>query len=487
MIDSGYKVLASSEIEKIHQHTLEVLEDVGIKVEVRKMRDMLRDVGCRVDEAAKTVKFPADVVEKFRKKAPREFTICGGDPDKTWIASPDTRIFGGLGTAINMHDLESGEFRASILQDQIDHLILFDYLDNIVSNQMDIWPNDIPMQSIHAEGIRAWAKNCTKSFGMGAYGVMATRDMMEMLAMVMGGTENIRDRHPFMTIVNVQSPLSTAQIQLEGLMILAEYGQPAIISPEAMAGTTAPVTLAGLLVQHNAEILSNVVMAQVVNPGTPVMYGTVSTIAEMRRGTVALGAVETGIITAASAQLANSYNLPCRGVAGATESKIPDMQCALERQQSMLLAALGGANYITCVGTLESTTVGSHELAVIDNEIIGMVERAARGIDVNENTLALDIIRNVGPDGNFLMEEHTQMNFRNEHFIPRLADRNPREVWQEGGGKQMLDNAREMAKKILAAHRPRDLDPKLEKEMDAFVEHVSNRDLDEFYAAEWEN
>jgi trimethylamine--corrinoid protein Co-methyltransferase len=487
MRSSRYQVLSQSEIEQIHQHTLEILEEVGIKVEVKKMREMLGDLGCSVDEGTKIVKFSSDIVETYRKKAPREFVICGADSEKQWKMSPENRVFGGLGTAINLYDLWTGEYRQTTLEDVVNHIVLLDYLDNIVSNQMDIWPHDIPMHTLHVETIRGWAKNCTKSFGMGAYGVMATRDMMEMVSLVMGGRGKIQDKHPFMTIVSIHSPLATAQIQLEGLMILAEYGQPALVSPEAMAGTTAPVTLAGLLVQHNAEILAHIVMAQVVNPGTPVMYGSVSTIAEMRRGTVALGSVETSMITTASAQLAHFYNIPCRAVAGATEAKTMDIQCGLEREQSMILGAMGGANYITCVGTIESTTAGAHELAVIDNEIIGMVERVIRGIEVNENALALDVIRRVGPGGNYLMEEHTQMNFRNEHFIPKLADRNSRQIWEQEGKKEMTDYAREKARRILSEHKPKDLDPKLSKEIDEFVDSVSKRSIEDFEAAEWES
>ena len=487
MKSSSYQVLSKTEIELIHQHSLEILDEVGIRVEVQKMRHMLQDLGCRVDDATKVVKFPSNIVEGYLKKAPREFTLCGADPEKQWIINPDTRVYGGLGTAINMIDLWSGEYRQATLKDQVDHLVLFDHLDNIVSNQMDIWPHDIPMQSIHVEGIRSWAKNCTKSFGMGAYGVMATTDMMEMTSLVMGGSEQIQNKHPFITIVSIHSPLATAHIQLEGLMILAEYGQPALMSPEAMAGTTAPVTLAGLLVQHNAEIIAHIVMAQVVNAGTPVMYGTVSTIAEMRRGTVALGSVETGIITAASAQLAHYYDIPCRAVAGATEAKTMDIQCGIERQQSMIQAALGGANYITCVGTIESTLAGAHELAVIDNEIIGMVERMARGIEVNDTSLALDVIKRVGPAGNYLMEEHTQMNFRREHFIPKISNRDAREIWKKNGSKEMLENAREEAKRILAGHEPKQLDPALDKEIDDFVDRVLNRTIEDFEAAEWES
>ena len=486
MKSSRYKVLSQPEIETIHQHSLEILANTGVRVVVKKMRQMLSDVGCMVDEATKIVKFPASVVETYRKKAPREFVICGADPNKQWIMNPESRIYGGLGTAINFYDLWTGEYRPTSLEDLADHLILFDYLDHIVSNQMDIWPHDIPMHTIHVEGIRTWFKNCSKSFGMGAYGVMATTDMMDMVSLAMGGKDQIKDKHPFITIISVHSPLSTIQIQLEGLMILAERGQPALMSPEAMAGTTAPVTLAGLLVQHNAEVLSHIIMAQVVNPGTPVMYGTVSTIAEMRKGTVALGSVETGMISAASAQMAHFYDIPCRSVAGATEAKTLDLQCGVERQRSLMMAALGGANYITSVGTIESTTAGAHELAVVDNEIIGMVERAIRGIDVNETTLALDVIRRVGPDGNYLMDEHTQMKFRKEHFLPKIADLDTREAWEKAGKKEMIEKAREEARKLIGAHHPRELDPGLVLEMDRLVETVTKRTVADFEAAEWE-
>jgi trimethylamine--corrinoid protein Co-methyltransferase len=259
------------------------------------------------------------------------------------------------------------------------------------------------------------------------------------------------------------------------------------MSPEAMAGTTAPVTIAGLLAQHNAEVLAYIVMAQAVNPGTPVMYGSVSTIAEMRRGTVALGAIEMGLISAASAQMAHYYGIPCRAAAGGTEAKTLDIQCGIERERSMMLAALGGANYITCVGTIESTTAGAHELSVIDNEIIGQIERALRGIEVNDITMAAEVIKNVGPNGNYIMEEHTQKNFRREHYIPKLADRDKRDVWERGGSMEMVNHAREEAKKIIAAHKERQLDSKLMKEIDAYVESAKARSLDDFYAAEWES
>ena len=481
-----FKVLGEQEIRTIHESSLEMLSDVGIKVELKKMRNLLADLGCAVDENEKIVRFQPDVIEKYMNKAPGEFTLRGADPDMQWKINPDTQIFGGLGTPINFHDLDTGDYRPTSLQDLTHHLILFDHLDHIVSNQMDIWPNDIPMHTIHVEAIRSWALNCRKSFGMGAYGVMATRDMMEMMLLVAGGRKAVKDKHPFATIVSIQSPLATIQAQLEGLMILAEYGQPALMSPEAMAGTTAPVTLAGLLVQHNAEVLAHIVMAQAVNPGTPVLYGTVSTVAEMRAGTTTLGGVETGLISAACTQLAHSYGIPCRAVAGGTEAKTFDIQCGFERVRSMMLAAMAGANYITCVGTLESTLAGGHELAVIDNDLIGMVKRSLNGIEITDETLALDVIKQVGPGGSYIMESHTFDHFRDEVYISDIVNQQTREAWLENGQKGILENAREEARKILAEHRPIDLDPKLIQELDAYVDSVAARSLDDFYAAEWE-
>jgi len=487
MKSSKYQVLSGSEIETIHEHSLRILAETGVRVNVKKMRGLLRDIGCSVDEETKIVKFPPPVVEEYRKKAPREFVMCGRDPEYRRLISPDTRVYSGLSTAINMYDLDTGEYRPTTLKDVVDHIVLIDYMDNIHTNQMDLWPNDIPMQIIHVETMRQWALNCNKPYTLGAYGVLATTDMIKMLSMIMGGMDRVRDMHPFNNIISVQSPLSTAQLQVEGLMLMAEQGQPCIIAPEAMAGTTAPVTLAGLLVQHNAEILSHIVMAQAVRAGAPVFYGTVSTIAEMRRGTVALGAVETGMISAASAQIANWYNIPCRAVAGCTESKTLDIQCGIEREQTIMLTALGGANYITCVGTIESSMAAAHELTVIDNEIIGMVECALRGIEVNETSMALEVIGRVGPDGNYLMEEHTQKYFRAEHFIPKLADRDKRDLWEKGGKKDMVVRAKEEARKILAKHKPKDFDPKLAMELDDFVRSVAARSLDDFHSAEWES
>jgi trimethylamine--corrinoid protein Co-methyltransferase len=275
-------------------------------------------------------------------------------------------------------------------------------------------------------------------------------------------------------------------MQLEGLLICADYGQPLAMSPEAIAGATAPVTLAGLLAQQNANILAHIALAQIWRPGTPVLYGTVSTIANMRLGNVALGAIETGLITAGAAQMARYYGLPCRSVGGGTESKGEDVQAGLERAGTLLPAVLAGVDFITCGGTLDGTMLESEALLMLDDELCGMALRLARGIEVDDDTLALELIQEVSLEagGNYLSLDHTARRFRQEHYIPHLLTREPYDTWVGAGSPTTLDRARQRAREILANHQPRDLDPALEQELDEYRQMIAQRPLEDFYLYE---
>jgi trimethylamine--corrinoid protein Co-methyltransferase len=262
-----------------------------------------------------------------------------------------------------------------------------------------------------------------------------------------------------------------------GLMVYAKYGQPVLVAPEAQAGATAPVTLAGVLAQQNAEVLSGIVIAELVNPGAPVFYGTVSTIMDMKTGNLAYGAVEAGLINVAAAQLAQYYGLPSRGTGGSTESKIPDAQAGLEKALTLMMAALAGINFIySAAGSLESTLTASYEQAVIDNEICGMVSRALRGIRINDETLATDIIDAVGPGGQFLTQKHTLEHLKKEHYITTLVNREKRDKWEAAGSKDLWETARQEAKKILKEHQPEPLDRDVEEELKRIIKEVEKRE-----------
>jgi trimethylamine--corrinoid protein Co-methyltransferase len=481
-----FEVFSATEVEQIDAASMNILENVGLRVNLKRAREDLRAAGARVDEVARSVRFPEAMVRAAIAHAPRSFTLYGADPNFRMELGTDQVNFAALGTPTKIIDTESGELRPTTIEDLRNHLRIIDGLDHIHNSQMDIWPDDIPMTTIHAEAILAWAQNSRKSFGMGSYGVMASEDMMRMMAIAVGGKEELKRRPRFFAICSAMSPLQMINLQVEGMYMLAEYGQPMAMSPEAMAGSTAPATLAGLLAQHNAEVLAHISLAQIIAPGTPVLYGSVSTITDMATASPALGSIETGLITAAAAQLARYYGLPCRAVGGATEAKTVDAQCILERASTLIPAVLAGVHFITCGGTLESTMTESHPLLVLDDELCGLALRLARGIEVNDDTLALDLIKEVGWEGIYLDKVHTVQHYRREHLRPRLLRRDGRGTWESKGSKTALDLARERVREILAKHQPRALDPAIAQELHEYLHMVQQRSMDDYETAEWE-
>jgi trimethylamine--corrinoid protein Co-methyltransferase len=489
MKTARFEVLSPDEVERIHGASMQVLGGVGVKVDYAPARELFRRAGADVDTSSNIVRIPEDLVRWAVSQAPSQFTLYGCDGQFRLPVGGDQVCFAGLGTPTHIIDTDTGERRPTTLADVVRHIQLIDACEQIHNCQMDVWPNDIPMTTIHTESIWAWAHHSHKPFGMGCFGYIPTWDMMRMMAIAVGGKQEIRERPRFLAICSVGSPLQMLQMQLEGLMICADYGQPLAMSPEAIAGATAPATLAGLLVQENAAILAHVTLAQIFRPGTPVLYGTVSTIANMRLGTVALGSVETGLITAASAQMARYYSLPCRGVGATTEAKAEEVQAGLERTATLLQAVLAGVHFITCGGTRDSSMVESDPLLLLDDELCGAALRVARGITVDEEALALDVIREVvhtGP-GNYLAERHTLRHFRQEHFIPHFLVREPYDAWVEAGSRSALDRARDRVREILAQRQPYQLDPAVEQELEEFRQMVAARPMEEFYMGEMED
>jgi trimethylamine--corrinoid protein Co-methyltransferase len=487
MKPAHFEVLSPAEVERIDAASMDILQNTGLRVDLKRARDVFREAGARVDEAARSVRIPEKLVRSAVEQAPTSFTLYGADPDVRLEIGTERVNFAALGTPTNILDAATGQRRPTTLDDLRNHLRLIDALDHIDNSQMDVWPTDVPMTTIHVEAILAWAQNCRKSFGMGCYGAMASEDMMRMMALAVGGKEELKRRPRFFGICSTMSPLQMIKPQLEGMFLFAEYGQPMAMSPEAMAGATAPATLAGLLAQQNAEILAHVALAQIIAPGTPVLYGTVSTVADMSTGNVALGAIETGLITSGAAQLARHYGLPSRSVGGATAAKTLDLQCMLERVNTLLPAVLAGVHFITCGGTLESTTTESHPLMVLDDVLCGQARRLARGIEVSDETIALDLIREVGWQADYLAQPHTARHFRREHFLSKLLRRDGRASWESKGSKTALDLAHERVHEILANHEPRQLEPAVEKELLEYLAMVRQRTVADFEAAEWED
>lgn len=242
------------------------------------------------------------------------------------------------------------------------------------------------------------------------------------------------------------SPLSNTRAALEKLLFCAEKGIPAIYTPCTIAGATAPATMAGILAQDLAECLVGIVIAQLKRKGTPIIIGGVQSILDMATMIYSYGAPELSLLSAASTDIAKWLRLPMFSTAGCSDAKILDEQAAIESTMSIVVAAFSGANLIHDVGYLEAGLAGSYDMLVMSDETIGMAKRILRGVTVDEETLALDVIHRVGPGGDFLADDHTLKHFKEEFWFPSLIDRKRRDEWEAGGN---MDHAQRVRKKVI--------------------------------------
>lgn len=482
------EVLAKDEVELIHSSTLELLETTGIMVDSPEARALLKENGAIVDDTSKNiwVKFPEELVKEQLKHVPDSFTLWGPDGSFSFTVNTKTTQFATVGTPVKIYDPESKRgVRKTIMEDTIKQIRIVDSLKNIMCSHVDVWPNDVPFLELHCHAIKAWAENSRKPYGLGCYGGLASQDMMNLTSIIVGGDEELIKHPRLVGFFNPTSPLMLTRIMLNGLFVWAKYKQPTIIAPAASAGSTAPVTLAGLITQTNMEILSSITLTQLINRGAPIFYSTMSTPMDPPTGNVAWGSIETGLITSAFAQLGRFYNIPSRGPGAVTESKVFDIQNGYERFMTLLCAANSGVNYITCAGTYESSLSEALELLVIDDELIDIIKRGMEGVRVNEDTIAMEEIKKiVTTTRNFLGTKHSVKNIRKELFVPKLADRDRRGTWKKRGAKDIIQNANEKVEEILQKQMGPGLDPDVEKKLAEYTKKVASRTMDDYQKAE---
>ena len=479
-------VLSQDEIELIHNHTLDLLERIGVKVDSIEARELLIENGAIFDDKTEYVKFPEGLVKEQLTKVPSSFTLWGSDGSYSFEINKETVNFATVGTPVKIYDPEHKKgIRKTVLRDNITQIRIVDSLKNIRCSHVDVWPNDVPYLETHYHAIRAWAENSYKPYGLGCYGRIASQDMMNLTSIIVGGDEELIQKPRLIGFFNPTSPLTLTKIMVNGLFIFAKYKQPTIIAPAASAGSTAPVTLAGLLVQSNMEILSSITLTQLISPGTPVFYSTMNCPMDPPTGNVAWGSIETGLITSGAAQLARYYNIPSRGPGAVTESKCFDIQNGYERFMTLSFAANAGINYITCAGTYESSLAEALELLVVDNELIDMINRGREGINVNEETLAIEQIKRVALEGkNYLMLRHTAKNTRKEIYVPKLADRDRRGIWKRNGSKDIIQRAKEKVNQILETQQGPGISKEVDDQLKEYFEIISSRTMDYFRKAE---
>ncbi len=457
-----YKPLSDKEVLKVRRAATTILERIGFEVEDEQALKLFKEAGALVEESR--VRLPSDLIEDMIDKTPKSILLAGREKRHDVILEGRDVYMGTGGAALKVIDIDTGMVRNAHLQDVAQLARLVDALDNIHFYVVPVYPTELSIEEVDINTYYHSISNTTKHVQAGVYSVKGIRDVILMSEYIAGGARELRGR-PFVSFITswMISPLKFNTKVTRFLIEICRQRMPVVLSCAPVAGFTAPVTLAGMIAQIVAEQLAGISLTQLISPVTPVIAGPVPSIADMRTGGYLGGAPEMGLANAAVAQVFHSYNLPVYNSSGMTDSKIPDIQAGIEKAMSLVINALAGSNYIHhAAGLLENMTTVSPEQFVLDNEIIGMTLRVLRGMEVNDKTLAVDVINRVGPGGNFLMDDSTLKNMRDEFYYPsEVISREGREVWESRGGDDALERARKIAIAIMMNHPTKPIDKRI--------------------------
>lgn len=464
-----------SELGRIHGATVRLLERTGVRVLEPEAERLLVSAGATADEDSHVVRIPEGVLKELVMHAPSRFKLYGRDGKRELAFGEGNVYLSSMGTAVQLEDPD-GRVRPATLRDVENFYRLVDALPHLDHASWVVWPRDVPDELAHVYEVVWGFRHTTKSIDGYNWGRQYAQDTVDLAAIVAGGLEALHERPLLLGFANPVSPLTLAKETTEGLLVFARHGQPTTIPPECMAGGTAPSTLAGVLVQQNAEVLAAIAVAQCAQRGAPVFYGNVSTVMDMKTGAVALGAPEAGLISLGAAQLARYYGIPSRGTGGNTEAFSEDYQAGVESATTLLTAALAGYDFVyDAAGSLESSLTSSYAKVVLDHDLCGAVKRIVTGIDTSEDALAEDVIASAGLQGGYLGHPHTLDHFRREHFIPETFSRRARTA-PGALDRSLRDKAHARAMEILKHHEAElALDPAIDTKLTAFLRKATKR------------
>lgn len=462
-----YKPLSDRDIERVHHTALDVLEKVGMGNPLPILRDHALARGCRVDDHGRLC-FPRALVEDVVAATPREFVMHGYRPDYDMEIEAGRIHFSPGGDAVTTLDVNGRSYRSSTLVDVYDFARLVDWLEHVHDFSQVVIATDIPdprtadLNMAYA-AMSGTAKHVCLSLNNGAH----VDDIIELMNLIAGG-EKKRQERPFCSAGGccVVSPLTYGDSNSEVCLAATRIGGPvwAVMSPQA--GATAPAALAGTLVQVTAESLAALLLVQLVAPGHPMHFGPWPFVSDLRTGAFSGGGGEQALLAAAAAQIGLYYGLPTSVGAGMSDAKWPDAQAGFEKGVTVTAAALAGGEVSEVGGMLASLMGCSFEAMVIDNDMLGNVTRMLRGIEVTEETLSFETIRDVvhGP-GHYLGHSQTLSLMESEYRYPGISDRRSQGEWEETGRPDIVDAARARVQEILSSHYPDHIDPATDRKI----------------------
>lgn len=469
-----FRVLSEDQIEQIIFATEDILQQTGTRVYEKRALQLLQDAGCVIEDE-NLVHIPAQLVENSIKTTPSRIVLAGRDRQKRMALEKDQIYYGTGSDCPFLLDPYTGERRRYTFKDVYNAAKIADALPNIDFHMSLGLTSDVPIGTYDRHQFYAMLRGTSKPFVVTAVDREGLQDQFEIACTAVGGLNEWRKLPVFAVYIEPSSPLSNSVEAVEKVLYSAENGIPAIYTPCPIAGATAPATMAGILAQGLAECLTGVVLAQLQRKGAAIIIGGVISILDMATTILSYGAPELTLLSAAQTQLAQHLHLPVFSTAGCSDSKTMDQQAAIESAISIAVSGLSGANLIHDVGYLESGLDGSFDQLVMSNEVIGMVKRILRGVPVDEEHLALDVIDQVGPGGHFLATDHTLKHFRNEFWMPDLIDRTNFETWKENGSKSLGDRVHERVLDLIENYQPKPMPAEVEQKIKYVIASADER------------
>lgn len=438
-------ILTANDVERIDEASLRVLRETGVQVDDDHVVALLREHGCSVVDGTRVVRFPAEVIEAALGQCPRQVKLASLSGEEVVLSAGGPSVF-WTGNAINLAvDKEVVPIDTDRFVDLVHVVDGLEHLHAMVSTCLA----DVPPPVRGLVGMRLIAENCVKHVRPCIYDPRETNGMVEM-AQVLADGRSLAERPIFSLGYTAVSPLRWSELALGAFRHSSGHGVPMMVNAEPGGGVTAPATLAGELVVGNAEALSGVVICQALEPGRPLVFNMgFAHVMDMQTAVMRTGGVENGLLQAAGAEIAAHHGLPSAAWIG-TESLVADPAATYENVLTGMLHVLSWASIVWGVGNLESTKTISLEMAVIGNDIAGALRRAQQGIRVDDDTLAVDVIQELGQRAEYLHHPHTLEHFKNEYYYPKVTNRRPRGTWEALGSPTVLDEAKARIAKLRA-------------------------------------
>ena len=465
------EALNSEALDRIHDASMQILEDIGLEILNHRAIDLYEQAGARVDRDLQRVYLDRELVMNLIDSVPSQFTLHARNPERTRQIGGNAINFSTVASAPNSSDLEGGR-RTGNFEDYCNFIRLghhFDVIDFFSGYPVE--PIDLHPDTRHLDASFAAYTLSDRAFTLYCLGGGRVLDGITMAAMARGvDLETLKNEPSITTVVNTNSPLRVDGPMLDGLIEMAEYGQPTMVTPFTLSGAMCPITIAGALAQQNAEALGVIALSQVVNPGTPMVYGGFTSNADMRSGSPAFGTPEYTRAAWASGQLARRYGIPFRS-SNTNASNCVDAQAAWESQMSLWGAVMGQAQVIKhAAGWLEGGLCASFEKFIIDIDMLQMMRETLTPLQVDDSTLALDAIREAGHGGHFFATAHTMANYTSAFYEPLVSDWSNFETWAENGSKTAFQRANQVYRQTLSKFQEPDLDDAIRQSLQDYVD-----------------